>query len=99
LARNKTNFGWPCSNSSRSNFTFYAFSFVIVLNTYKLRVIAGRIKVHFFPQIFTMTDFHTKISKWLTFPPKISILIFNFPQFMAQLVSCNFKLAYLYTLI
>jgi hypothetical protein len=41
--------------------TFYAFSFLIVSNTYKLRAIAGWIKLHFFPQIFTMVDFHAKI--------------------------------------
>jgi hypothetical protein len=43
--------------------TFYAFSFLIVSNTYKLRAIVGWIKLHFFPQIFTMADFHAKITK------------------------------------
>jgi hypothetical protein len=36
---------------------------LIASNTYKLRVIAGKIKLHLFPQIFTMTGFHAKISK------------------------------------
>jgi hypothetical protein len=79
--------------------TFYAFSFLIVSNTDKLRAIAGWIKLHFLPQIFTMADFHAKTQRYPTFPPKIPIVSLNFPQFMARLVSCNFKLAYFYTSI
>jgi hypothetical protein len=41
--------------------TFYAFSFLITSHTCKPRAIAGWIKLHFFPQIFAMADFHAKI--------------------------------------
>jgi hypothetical protein len=71
VARNKTNFGWPCSNSSRSNFTRYVlrvfifnrFKYIrvfilIVSKTYKPRAIAGWINLHFFSQIFTMANSH-----------------------------------------
>jgi hypothetical protein len=50
--------------------TFYAFSFLIVSNTYKLRAIVGWIKLHLFPQIFTMADFHAQIQNGRLSRPK-----------------------------